>query len=108
MITDGPFVRACLQGMAQITGRSAQPKGTAHTGWMDSLRRLFSLKEQLKPGSEGIYGAFRPSWCDEASADLLSSPADRILARLGADARSGNDPEMLEAELHRALDPGDR
>jgi len=77
-----------------------------------ALRRLLDLKSQLAPGSEGLFGAFRPAndggevprRIDYEAIDRAVSPHDAILTCAGADPRSGNDLDRLEAEVRRRLD----
>jgi hypothetical protein len=76
-----------------------------------ALRRLLALKEELAPGSDGLFGAFKPGddgepvprRIDYAALGAARSPLDEILTCVGADPRSGNDLEQLEAEIARRL-----
>jgi hypothetical protein len=78
----------------------------------DALRRLLALKEELEPGSEGLFGAFRPGddgepvprSIDYAAIDRDGSPWDAILLCVGADPRSGNDLDRLEGEVQLRLE----
>jgi hypothetical protein len=87
----------------------------AHSLWRrnhPTLARLLSLKEELEPGSEGLYGAFRPGADGEPVPRAIDygalgrepSPWDAILLCVGADPRSGNDLDRLEAEVRRRLE----
>jgi hypothetical protein len=77
-----------------------------------ALRSLFALKEELEPGSEGLFGAFRPGAdgepvpraIDYAALDREASPWDAILVCVGADPRSGNDLDGLEAVVRERLE----
>jgi hypothetical protein len=77
-----------------------------------ALARLLSLKEELEPGSEGLFGAFRPGRdgepvprrIDYEALARRTSPYDTILTCVGADPHSGNDLDLLEAEVRRRLD----
>ncbi|BDG09726.1 hypothetical protein [Anaeromyxobacter paludicola] len=126
--TDVPFVRAALGGVAALTGvmpglRHLEPaaredlrEDLRHRGNADfrrAMRRLFALKEELLPGSDGLYGAFRPGpdgdpvprQIDYAALGRdRASAYDALLTCMGADPRSGNDLEALEAEVRRRLD----
>ncbi len=106
--TDAPFVQAVLGALAARTGRRPAPADLRHPPFAAGLRALFALKEELEPGSEGIFGAFRVeprAPPEEAGAeDASEDPADRILAALGADAASGNDEDALRAEVVLRLD----
>jgi hypothetical protein len=109
VVTDVPFLRACLAGVAAEAGASVTLRHLDDARFRAALRRLLALKEELSPGSEGLYGAFRPGDDGEPVArsidyELLGrarSPHDEILACAGADPRSGNDLDALE-ELVRA------
>jgi hypothetical protein len=116
VVTDVPFLRAVLAGVAARGGRSVEPRHLAHPAFAAALRRLLALKEELAPGSEGLYGAFRPAsdggeaprHIDYAALGRAASPHDQILLSAGADPRSGNDLDALEAEVVRRLDAAAR
>jgi hypothetical protein len=102
-VTDAPFVRAALQALAAAAGRPVELAQLRHAPLAAALRRLLALKEELAPGSDGLFGAF-----DRATATVderigEAAGAEAILAALGADARSGNDADLLEAELEARL-----
>jgi hypothetical protein len=96
VVTDGPFVRAVLDGLAQAAGGAIEPARARAPTVAASLRRLFAIKETLEPGSDGLFGAFRHGGA--GAHDRRTGP-EAILAALGADDRSGNDADMLEVEL---------
>ncbi|WP_049760063.1 hypothetical protein [Anaeromyxobacter dehalogenans] len=113
VITDVEFVRAALAGVAVRAGARVELRHLEHPPFRAALRELFALKEELAPGSDGLFGAFRPGADGEPVARRIDyealgrtggSPHDRILTCVGADPRSGNDLEALEAEVRRRLD----
>jgi len=112
VVTDVPFVRAVLRAVADLSGAGVELRHLERPGLRKSLRALFALKLELEPGSEGLFGAFRPDGTGEpvpraidyAATGRTGSPYDAILTCVGADPRSGNDLDRLEAELHRRLD----
>jgi hypothetical protein len=111
VVTDVPFLRACLTAIAEEVGASVQPAHLDDPRFRGALRRLLQLKEELAPGSDGLFGAFRPGSdgepvprsIDYGALDRARSPWDRILACAGADPRSGNDLDALEVEVERRL-----
>ncbi len=111
-VTDVPFVRACLTGVAQLCGERVQARHLDQAAFRGALRRLFQLKEELAPGSDGLYGAFRPGPDGEPVDRLIDyvalsrprSPHDQILRCIGADPRSGNDLDAIEEEIGRRLE----
>ena len=60
VVTDVPFLRAASPGSppGRAPGWSGATSRTAP--FRAALRRLLALKEELAPGSEGLFGAFRP------------------------------------------------
>ena len=116
VVTDVPFVRAVVAGIAALTGRRVTASDVAAPPFRAALRRVFALKEELEPGSDGLYGAFRPGSDGEPvpraipydELDQDRSPYDEILLCVGADPRSGNDLERLEEEVRRRLDAAAR
>jgi hypothetical protein len=111
VVTDVPFLRAALDGIARLTGASVERRHLREPCFERALRQLFGLKEELAPGSEGLFGAFRPGEDGEPRArridygalDREGSPYDAILRCVGADPRSGNDLDRLEAEVRARL-----
>jgi hypothetical protein len=111
VVTDVPFVRAALEAVAALTGARVEARHLECPAFRQALRALFALKEELHPGSEGLYGAFRsgsrgdpsPRSIDYGVLDRDRSPYDQILLCVGADPRSGNDLDALEAEVRRRL-----
>ena len=112
VVTDVPFLRAALTGVAELGGSRIERRHLGHPPFLASLRRLFALKEELAPGSDGLFGAFRagptgeplPRSLDyEGMGGARSSPYDAILTCVGADPRSGNDLEALEEEVRTRL-----
>lgn len=112
VVTDVPFVRAVLAAVGGLAGGRVERRHLAAPRFRAALRHLFALKEELEPGSEGLFGAFRPDAAGEpvhrridyAAAGRDRSPYDDILTCVGADPRSGNDLDRLEAEVRRRLD----
>ena len=98
--TDGHFVRAVLDRLAELAGGPVELELVRSEAVGGRLRRLLALKEELEPGSDGLFGAFRHPSADRPPATAV----EEILAALGADERSGNDPERLEVEVRRRLD----
>jgi len=112
VVTDVPFLRAVLAAVASRTGASVVRRHLEHAPFRAALRRLLAVKEELAPGSDGIFGAFRPApdgadaprRIDYEALGRERSPYDEILLCAGADPRSGNDLERLEAEVARRLE----
>jgi hypothetical protein len=112
VVTDVPFLRAALCGVAARTGAKVGLADLAHPPFKAALRRLLALKEELAPGSEGLFGAFRPGadgepvprQIDYGALERERSPYDELLTCVGADPRSGNDLDLLEAEVRTRLD----
>jgi len=116
VVTDVPFLRAVLAALADLTGGAVERRHLAGPGFREALRAVFALKEELEPGSEGLFGAFRanaggepvPRTIDYRAAGRSGSPYDAILTCVGADPRSGNDLERFEAEVRLRLDAAAR
>ena len=112
VVTDVPFLRAVLGAVAECTASRVERRHLADRRFLGALRRLLELKTQLAPGSEGLFGAFAsgpggedvPRRIDYAAVGRDGSPYDAILTCAGADPRSGNDLDRLEAEVRRRLD----
>jgi hypothetical protein len=112
VVTDVPFLRAALAGVAARTGAAVHLRHLEHAPFRAALRRLLALKEELAPGSDGLFGAFRPAAdggevprrIDYAALGRDTSAYDTILTCVGADPRSGNDLDALEEEVRRRLD----
>lgn len=112
VVTDVPFVRASLRGVAALVGARVEPRHLAAPRFARALRGLLALKERLRPGSDGLYGAFRPGpggdpvprAIDYAALSRRPSPHDEILLCVGADPRSGNDLDALEEQVRARLD----
>jgi hypothetical protein len=103
VVTDGPFVRAVLEGLAEATGRPVEPADLRNRAFAAALRRLFAIKEALAPGSDGIFGAFRRG-SPPRPDDPAASVSEAIARTLGADDRSGNDGDRIEEELRLRFD----
>jgi len=101
VVTDGPWLRAVLDGLGAAAGRTVEPEELRGTQLPGALRRLLATKEELEPGSDGLFGAFRHG---QRPPEPGSSPKEAILEALGADARSGNDVDGLERELFARFD----
>ena len=110
--TDVPFVRAVLDAAAALFGARLERRHLDRPAVREGLWRLFALKEELEPGSEGLFGAFRPGvdgepaprHIDYESMGRKGSPWDAILLCVGADPRSGNDLDRLEGEVRARLE----
>lgn len=104
---DGPFVRALLDALALATGRPVEPEAVRAQPVAAALRSLLAIKEELEPGSDGLFAAFHRladgAWSERGPSDAAEARAV-LLAKLGGDARSGNDAELLEQELGERLD----
>jgi hypothetical protein len=112
VVTDVPFVRAVLEALGRMAGARVERRHLDDPATREALRRLLALKEELEPGSEGLFGAFRPGGdgepvpraIDYEAIERDRSPWDPILVCVGADPRSGNDLDRLEGEVRRRLD----
>ncbi len=112
VVTDVPFVRAVLEAVGRMAGARLERRHLERPTVRAALRRLLALKEELEPGSEGLFGAFRPGGdgepvprsIDYEAIDRDASPWDAILLCVGADPRSGNDLDRLEAEVRARLE----
>jgi hypothetical protein len=112
VVTDVPFLRAALAALAARTGARVQLRHLEHGPFRSALRRLLATKEELAPGSDGLFGAFRPSpdggeaprRIDYEAIGAAPSAFDELLLCAGADPRSGNDLERLEREIERRLE----
>lgn len=102
VVTDAPFLQAVLDGIAARTGARPRAPQLAHPPFRRAFEHLLALKEDLVPGSDGHFGAFRkrPSVGTARSA----SPVERLVEALGGDTRSGNDPDALEQEVRLRLE----
>lgn len=110
VVTDVPFLRAALEAIARLTGARVEARHLTAAPFRAALRRLFDLKSELAPGSEGLFGAFaapdgeRRRRIDYGALGRSGSAYDEILTCVGADPRSGNDLDRLEAEVRARLD----
>jgi len=112
VVTDVPFLRACLSAVAVAVGARVERRHLDRPSFAAALRRLLAAKEELEPGSEGLFGAFKPGPAGEdlprridyAAIGRSGSSYDEILTCVGADPRSGNDLDALEAEIRRRVD----
>jgi hypothetical protein len=112
VVTDVPFVRATLAGVARLCGARVERRHLGSPAFRGALRHLLALKEELEPGSEGLFGAFRPGLDGGELRREIDYPAlgrprsayDEILLCVGADPHSGNDLDALEAEVRERLD----
>jgi hypothetical protein len=112
VVTDVPFLRAALGAVAEDVAARVELRHLSRPPFREALRSLLALKEELAPGSDGLYGAFCPGPSGEDLPREIDyralrrerSPWDAILACAGADPRSGNDLDALEAEVRRRLD----
>ncbi|HET9598420.1 MAG TPA: hypothetical protein VFP65_22720 [Anaeromyxobacteraceae bacterium] len=113
VVTDVPFLRAALDGVARLAGVRVRREHLAAAPFRRTLVALLALKEELAPGSEGLFGAFRPAADGEPVPRVLDyaalgrdapSPYDALLLAVGADPRSGNDLDALEEEVGARLE----
>ena len=112
VVTDVPFLRAALGAVADRVGARVELRHLAHPPFRAALRELLAMKEELAPGSEGLFGAFAagpgesdvPRRIDYGAIGRSTSAYDAILTCAGADPRSGNDLDRLEDEVRRRLD----
>jgi len=112
VVTDVDFVRAALGGVAALAGARVEARHLGARAFREALRTLVALKEELAPGSEGLFGAFRPGpdgepvprRIDYGALGRRASPYDGILTCVGADPRSGNDLDAIESEVRRRLE----
>ena len=112
VVTDVPFVRAVLEALGRLAGARIERRHLDREPVRAALRRLLALTEELEPGSEGLFGAFRPGpdgepvsrSIDYVAIDREGSPWDAILLCVGADPRSGNDLDRIEAEVRERLE----
>jgi len=113
VVTDVPFLRAALGGVAALAGARVERRHLDDAPFLAALRRLLALKEELAPGSDGLFGAFQAGADGEpvpraidytALGRAVASPHDAILTSVGADPRSGNDLDALEAEVSARLE----
>jgi hypothetical protein len=101
VVTDARFLRAVLDGLRELTGARVERAHLAHPPFRHALASLLALKEELPPGSEGHFGAFRARQEDgpgSGRSDEDGAPAERLLDRLGGDA------DGLEVEVPRRLE----
>src|SRR5574342_174226 len=109
VVTDVPFVRAVLGAVAHLCGARVEARHLAGPAFRAALRRVLALKEELRPGSAGLFGAFAAGR-EEEPRDIAwaalgrRSPWDQILLCVGADPRSGNDLDALEEEVRARMD----
>lgn len=112
VVTDVPFLRTALAAVGEGVAARVELRHLSRPLFRRALRSLLALKEELAPGSDGLYGAFRPGAAGEDVPRGIDyqelrrerSPRDAILTCAGADPRSGNDLDALEAEVRRRLD----
>ncbi len=113
VVTDVPFLRAALGAVAALAAAKVERRHLADAAFRRALSRLLALKEELAPGSDGLFGAFRAASDGEPMGRTIdyaalgregASPYDSILICVGADPRSGNDLDALEGEVRRRLE----
>jgi hypothetical protein len=112
VVTDVPFLRAVLAAVADGAAARVESRHLPDERFRGTLRKLLALKEELAPGSEGLFGAFAagptgedvPRRIDYAAIGRAGSRYDAVLTCAGADPRSGNDLDRLEAKVRRRLD----
>jgi hypothetical protein len=112
VITDVDFLRATLGAVAARVGTRVERRHLEHAPFRAALGRLLALKQELAPGSQGLFGAFRPGRNGEEVPRRIDyerlqrgvSAWDQILLSVGADPHSGNDLDLLEEEVRQRLD----
>jgi hypothetical protein len=112
VVTDVPFLRAALAAVGARVGSRVERRHLDRAPFRAALRRLLAVKEELAPGSDGIFGAFRPApdggdaprRIDYGAIGAERSEYDELLLCAGADPRSGNDLEALEQEVSARLE----
>lgn len=115
VVTDVDFLRASLEAVGEHVGARIEARHLEDARFRAALHALLALKEELAPGSEGLFGAFEPGpdgpdgepvhrRIDYGAIGRRGSTYDRILTCVGADPQSGNDLDELEAEVQRRLD----
>jgi len=107
VVTDVPFLRAALDAVAHGAGTAIERRHLRDRPFRAALQRLLALKEELAPGSEGLFGAFASGAATSDSPGAPPGgvdPCDAILTCIGADPRSGNDLDRLAPEVRRRLD----
>jgi hypothetical protein len=112
VVTDVPFLRAALGAVADRAGARVERRDLDDARFLAALRELLALKEELEPGSDGLFGAFEPGADGEPVPRRIDyegigrgvSAYDAILLCVGADPRSGNDLDRLEGEVRRRVE----
>jgi hypothetical protein len=112
VVTDVPFLRAALGAVADRVGARVMQRHLAEPAFHAALKALLALKEELEPGSAGLFGAFEPGADGEPIPRRIDyeaigrelSPYDAILLCVGADPASGNDLDRLEGEVRRRVE----
>jgi len=113
VVTDVPFLKAALGAVAALAAAKVERRHLEDDAFRRALSRLLALKEELAPGSDGLFGAFRAAADGEPMGRTIDyaalgreavSPYDSILTCVGADPRSGNDLDALEGEVRRRLE----
>jgi len=91
LVTDARFVQTALSSIEALAGIRPEPADLGHPPFLRALRALFAMKEELAPGSEGHYGAFRTG-----QTSLLREVTSRLeacaTALEEAARRGGGDP----------------
>jgi len=116
VVTDVEFLRSALGAVAALTGARVEARHLTRQPFRQALARLLALKQELAPGSDGLFGAFKPGrdggevrrTIDYEALARETSPYDTILTCVGADPRSGNDLDALEDEVQRRLQACER
>jgi hypothetical protein len=101
VVSDAAFLKGALAAVSALRGERVRLVHLEDARFREALRHLLALKEELAPGSDGLFAAFEPG-VDESALDSRL-PEEALAAHLGADLRSGNDLEALEQEIHARL-----
>lgn len=112
VVTDVEFLRAALAAVAAETGAAVRRRHLASSSFRRALHDLLAAKEELAPGSDGLFGAFAPGPAGEPvprEIDYVAlgrsrSALDALLTHAGADPRSGNDLDALEEDLRARVE----
>ena len=118
VVTDPGYLRATLSAVADLAGSPIRLVDLDAPAFREAFRRLLAAKEELAPGSDGLFAAFRGARAGAADAPDPDPPrgpgparprdpalaASALLEAMGADPRSGNDADQLAEVLQARLE----